>query len=303
MKLIKAAIVYKATIPTNIFALHEHLLEFPFAECLDLQMRSAGFVPPHEEDGPALVREFPGGFAFRVRIDDKIIPAQAVKAEIDKRVKAIKENEGRKPGKKELADIKGQVMLDLCRRALVKTTASLTCFYDTASGYLIVPTSSKKIADVCTSLLVQAVGSVKTETLRVANVKHGLTTRMKSWLDDNEDAFGAFQPCDDVAMAAEGRKIYAKMSDLQQARKGLTEALAKGFDVESIGFHFTGVDFRLSSDFHLKGVSFAEHEIPEEEENLWAADAAMQVKKVVCVVDELAAMLTYKDAAEEGGAA
>ena len=298
MKLIKAAITYKATIPTDVAALSAHLAEKPFTECMDMELRSVGFVLPTDES-TGLVQTFPGGLAFRVRIDEKIIPSATVKAEVEKQVAAIKASTGRKVGKKERAEIKDGVMLDLCRRALVKTKASVTCFYDIANGYLIVPTASKSIADICTSLLVQAVGSVKTETINVAEVKHGLTTRLQKWLADDDEAFGDFQPCDDVALSAEGRKITVKMSSFQLARKGLEEAITSGFQVTSIGFHFAGMDFRLTSDFHLKGITFAEHELPEEEESLWAADAAVQVKKVSSAINELAALLSYKEEAKE----
>lgn len=302
MKLIKAAIVYKATIPTDTATLATHLAEHPFNECMELQARSVGFVPP-TDDTDGLVQAFPGGFAFRVRIDEKIIPAGTIKAEVQKQVQLIKETTGRTAGKKERADIKDQVTTDLCRRALVRTKASVTCFYDIADSHLIVSTASKAIADMCTTLLVQAVGSVKTETINVSEVKHGLTTRLQKWLAEDDDAFGAFQPCDDVALAAEGRKIAVKMSSLQQARKGLNEAMATGFQVTSISFHFAGMDFRITSDFHLKGVAFIENELPEEEENLWAVDASVQVKKVSNVINELASLLSYKVEAEEGAAA
>lgn len=298
MKLIKAAMTYKATIPTDANTLATHLAEKAFSECIPSQIRSVGFVNPSDE-GTGLVQTFPGGLAFRVRIDEKIIPAGTVRDEVEKQVNIIKATTGRKPGKKERAEIKDVVLHELCQRALVRTKASVTCFYDIANGYLIVPTASKPVADICTSLLVQAVGSVKTETINVSGVKHGLTTRLRQWLNEDDDAFGAFQPCDDVALAAEGRKITVKMSSLQLARRGLDEAMAVGFEVNSIGFHFAGMDFCLTSDFNLKGIKFLEHEIPEEEESIWAADAAMQVKMVSSVINELAALLSYKDEVKE----
>ena len=293
MKLIKAAIVYKATIPTDTAALHAHLAEKPFTECLQMQLRSVGFVPV-TEDTQRLVSEFPGGLAFRVRIDEKVIPASAVKTEVEKRIKAT----GAKAGKKMRSIIKEEVMRDLCARALVKTTASVTCFYDIASGYLIIPTTSQKIADVCVTMLIEAVGSVKTETVHVSEVKHGLTTRLTNWLAGTDDAFGKFAPCDEVALATEGRKITVKMSILDQAREGLNEALGRSFQVTSIGFWADGMAFRLTSDFHFKSISFVEHEIADGEDNPWAAEAALQVKKVSGVIADLVELLSYK----EGGA-
>lgn len=291
MKLIKAAITYKATIPTDVDALIAHLEEKQFTECGELQLRSTGFVPVIE--GGALVERFAGGLAFRVRIDDKIIPSAAVKAEVEKRAKAIEAQTGRKPGRKERAEIKEVVLLDLARRALVKTTASVTCFYEVATGYLIVATSSGKVSDHCVSLLISAVGSVKTETLHVSDAKHGLTTRLKEWLADDE-GFGDFQPCDEVALVNEGRKVSVKMSSLQQAHSGLTEALLSGFSVKSIGFHHGSVDFRLTDDFQLKRIHFVTEDLQHEDDNWWSGEAAVSVKAVSDIISQLVEMLSYK---------
>lgn len=305
MNLIKSAIVYKAEIPSDTTLLHNHLAEHCFTDPLELQTRSVGFVPVTE--GCNLVSTFDGGLAFRVRIDEKIIPAGVVNDMTAKLVAKIKQAEGRKVGKKEKADIKDGVITELCRRALVRTVASITCFYDTASGYLIIPTTSKKIADICVSQLVQAVGSVKTETIHVSDVKHGLTTRLTNWLGHQSgefsdgDAFGPFQPCDEAALADGKRKISVKMSDLEAATRGLTEALASGFKVKSLGFVADdGTTFRLTDEFRLRGIDYA-YETPDADD-IWAFDAATQVKAVTGCVATLVDLLAYKAPDESGEA-
>lgn len=295
MKLIKAAITYKATIPTNPEALADHLEKHQFTECMETQLRSIGFVPVTDGN---LVERFAGGFAFRVRVDDKIIPSAAIKVAVDKAVHVVEDATGRKVGKKERREIKDGVMIDLARRALVKTTASVICYYVVERGHLIVATGSKAIADVCVSLLIQAVGSVKTETLHVSDAKHGLTTRMKSWLDDDE-GFGNFEPCDEVALVSEGRTVSIKMSSLQQARSAITEALAFGFRVKSIGFHLPEVNFRLTSEFRLNRIAFTVNDLENNEDNYWAAEAAIQVKAVSDIINTLVEMLSYEDEQED----
>ena len=164
-QLIKAASIYKAEVP-SADALEVHLAENTFAEMSDLSVRSVGFVPPSEG---GLVTEFPGGLAFRVRIDEKIIPASAVQKEVSKRADSLQDLTGRKPGKKERAEIKDQVYFDFARTAFTRTTC-VTCFYERDSGFLIVPTTSTRVSSIVTSALVGAVGSVKTETINVSSV-------------------------------------------------------------------------------------------------------------------------------------
>ena len=307
MKLIKSAIVYKATIPTDTTALHNHLTERVFNPPMALELRSAGFIPVNEESGCTLVSAFPGGLAFRVRIDEKVMPGSVIKAEVEKQVENIVLATGRKPGKKARAEIKEAVIADLAQRALVRTAASITCYYHEESGFLIVPTTSQKIADTCVTLLVHAVGSVKTETIHVSDVKHGLTTRLKNWLGGDMDAFGAFNPCDQAALAdTEGRKLNVKMGSLQTAREGLEAAIRRDFSVTSLGFGHQGVEFRLTDGFRIKGLRSVaqDDQMREVGDDPWVADAMEQVETVVGIISELVELLSYKDpCATEGGAA
>lgn len=296
MKLIPTAIVYKAEVPPADL-LHLHLEKVPFVECTSLQLRSVGFVP-REEHGE-LVNEFPGGYAWTVRIDEKIIPGFVINAETKKAIAKHEADTGKKPGKKERADIKSAVHLDLATRALVRTT-QVTCFYNPEQQYLIVP-ASKKTADVVVSALVQAVGTVKTETLNVSNVKKGLTTRLKTWLaEDDEDAFGNFHPCSTAVLSIrdEGkRQITVRMTALGQARQALDEALKHGFQVESLGFMAQdGTEFRLTDDFHLKGLAYTVPDDKSEEESMWAAEAGLQVAAVSGILTELCEMMAYDPA-------
>ena len=293
-QLIKAAIVYKATIPTDATALHNHLAEQSFTDLLALEIKKAGFVPP--TDGCRLVAGFPGGLAFRVRLDEKIIPASAIQKEVNRVATDIQAATGRKPGKKERAELNEQAIVTLAAHAFARTSA-LTCFYDIDSGYLIVPTTSKKLADIAVSLLVHAVGSVKTETINVSGVKHGLTTRLKTWLQsEGDEGFGRFEPCAEVALAQEERRITVKMGSLEGAREGLTDALGKAFQVTSLGLTLDGeTEFRLTENFRLKRIQFV-HE-PTTEDDVFAAEAMLEVR---AVVTELCTMLAYKEPEGDG---
>ena len=289
-QLIKAAIVYVAQLP-SADALAEHLAEMAFTELQPTQTRSVGFVAPSMG---GLVTEFPGGLAFRVRIDEKIIPASAVQKEVAKRAEAW-ELTGQKAGKKVRQDLKDDVLLDFAKTAFARTSA-ITCFYERETNYLIVPTTGRRLSDMITSALVGAVGSVKTETINVSNVKHGLTKRLTDWLGGEDSSFGPFDPCGEAALAQEKRKVTVKMGGLQAASSGLKEALAGGFEVTSLGFTHDGqTEFRLTHDFHLRGIEFSHP--PTEEDDLFIAEAALEVSAVSAIVAELCDMLGYAEPA------
>lgn len=305
-QIIKSAIVYKADFGMDATALHNKLAEHSFQECMPTQVRSVGFVPPGETC--ALTAEFKNGFAFRVRIDEKQIPASVIKREVDATVARITERTGHKVGKKERAEIKDEVMLELSKQAFPRT-AIITCFYQQTTGYLIVPTTSKKLADIIVTALVKAAGSVKTETIHVSDVKHGLTTRLMAWNSGNEDAFGVFQPCAEAALQQGDRKISIKMGSLTGANQAIKEALESKFEVMSMGFTHDGdTEFRLTKDFRLKGIEFAfDFEDEDEEEISFYGLATLEVDAVSAVITDLVAMIGHgeqegDEAAQEAAA-
>ena len=297
-QLIKSATVYSAELPATEH-LEQHLQENAFAEMTDLQIRAVGFVA---FDSGLYTAPFPGGVAFKVRIDEKIIPASQVEKETERMALETLRLTGRKPGKKERKELKDAALLSLAPRAFPRT-AVVTCYYERGTQYLIVPTTSKKLSDTITSTLVHAVASMKTTTINVSDVKKGLTARMKNWLDNDDEAFGEFSPSGDAALAIEKRRITVKMGNLQAAREGLQEAISKGFGVTSLGLQHidSGVEFRLTDNFKFKGIVFV-HDPAQGDEDLFAAEAAIEVSSFSKVVTELCAMMAYQEPEEgEGG--
>lgn len=300
-KLIKNAIIYSAELPA-IEALRAHLEKARFKEMLSLDWAAKGFVeiPATGE----LVSTFAGGLAFAVRYDTKILPASVIRNETNKRVKAIEDADGRKVGRKDRLAIRDQVTDDLLPRALHKT-AVVTCFYSPEKKHLIVPVSSKPLADVVTSELVHAIGSIKTTTINVSDVKLGLTTKVKQWLeDDASGAFGYdFVPAGRVKLVGEGESVSFDMSTLERAQDGINDALSKNFQASELGMIFKeSTSFRLTHEFRLKGLYFS-YEPTEDAEDVrsaWEFDASIQLLELTKIIDSLCDLLGYKEPAADG---
>lgn len=296
MKLIKNAIIYKAELPAA-HLLSDHLAERLFSDPQPTEAGSLGFI----KRGENLVDVYPGGLAFTVRMADKIIPAAAVKAEVEKRAKALAESTGRikvpKSIRREIAD---EVTLEFRLKALVKVT-EVTAFYNLQTRHLIVATSRQKVADSVTSLLVHAVGSVKTETINVSSLKHGLTTRIGAWLAGNDDdAFGDFNPIGEIALSMDGQKVSVKVMSLENAKQGLTEALSSGMTVDSVRLcSHSELTFKMTSDFHLKSIDFPSSDDSVEAEDMWLHEASVQVVHVSGLITALEELFSYKEEVKE----
>lgn len=290
-QLIKSATVYNAVLPPEA-NLREHLSTSQFVEPMSLQAKSIGFVA--REGADSLVEGFPGGLSFTVRIDQKLIPGSVVNAELAKQVKLLEQTTGRKPGKKERTEIKQDIIAEITPRALVVTTL-LTCFHHTDTNMLIIPTTNKKLAGSIVSELVNAVGSVKTTTIHVSNVKRGLTTRLKAWLAGDDDVFSGLLPRGEVALEQDERKVTVKMGELMATQQGLSEALAAGFEVKALGLEFSaGTELKLTDDFQLRTIAFA-HPPVEGDDDLFAAEAALEVQELADVVTFLCEMFGYTE--------
>lgn len=302
MSLIKSPTVIRAVIPDGV---HEEmvgrLFKYRFKAPASLDMYSFGFEPVDPEMGLGLVAEFPGGLAWRIRMDEKILPSSVVAAEVDQRVVARSNLIGRPIGKKERAEIKEDVLSDLTPKALVRTTANVLCLYLTAEQTLILNTTSSKMVDSCCTGLIAAIpGLGEMAIMNKPGVRRALGKKLLQFLREPDcGVFGEFQPCDEVVLAdEEKRKITIKMSNLQIARDGIREALTSGFTVRSMGMSHEGLDFRATDDLQLRSLCFPID--PDAEENTWPAQAALEAQQTIRTLRDLWSLFAEEEAEDQG---
>lgn len=304
MNLIRNAIVYAAELPSAV-DMRKHLAEMPFAEPLSNQISSSGFV--NVDPMGELVVEVTDGYAFALRNDAKVIPSSAVQAEVKKRVAVVEERQGFKPGRSQTREIKEGVMAEFTSKALVRSS-TIICFYDIKKNFLIVPTTSAAVADLVISSLVRCTGSVKTSTIHISDLKFGLTTRLKAWIDGDYQAFGGFDPCDSVTMKREKEKISISRQALEGSQEAIKEAMAAGFTVEQMRFHFGGsYSFGLTDGFRFKSI-VAEGDIDQSEgatteQDKFLHEASVQLLSLSRVLTALCTLFGYQPPVEEKEAA
>lgn len=302
MSLIKSPTVVRSVIPDGVHdEMVSRLYNLRFREPASLDMFSIGFEPVDPEMGGSLVAEFPGGMAWRIRMDQKILPSSVVAAEVDKRSVARSAEVGRAIGKKERAEIKEDVLIELTPKALVRTTANVLCLHLAAENVIIMNTTSSKMVDACASALAAAIpGLGEMVIMNKSGMRRALGKKLLQILQDPDcGAFGEFQPCDEVVLAdEEKRKITIKMSNLQIARDGIKEALTSGFTVRSMGLSHEGLDFRVTDDLQLRSLCFPID--PDAEENMWPAQVALEAQQVLRTLRELWDLFAEEEAEDQG---
>lgn len=183
----KNAIIYRMQLPegASLQGLTEALAASPFLECAPTQEISTGWVPPREEHG-AMVEAIGGHWIFRLQSEAKAVPGSVLTRKTKEKAKLIFEQTGRKPGKKELKEIKEELKLTLLPMAFSKIGA-VTAWFDPAAGLLVLDTASITVADHVITHLVRAVDGLK---LALVDTKTSPTAAMADWLTTQEPPAG-----------------------------------------------------------------------------------------------------------------
>ncbi|QIL19520.1 recombination-associated protein RdgC [Thermomonas sp. HDW16] len=138
-------------------------LDAQLAECAlkpvgPLELSSRGFIPPLGQHGDALSHGLHGALWLTVGGEDKLLPGAVVNDLLQKKLAAIEEKEGRKPGGRTRKRLKDELITELLPRAFVRPVRS-DALIDTSLGVVAVDTSSRKNAESVVSEIRRALGS------------------------------------------------------------------------------------------------------------------------------------------------
>lgn len=298
--LIKNAIVYAAVL-SEAHHLAQHLAERPYTKIGETELSRISFVP-HKLTNE-LVSSFTGGYAFCMRLDEKILPKSIVRASADARIARIEAECGARLNKVERLAIHDDELVHLAKTALVKT-AIITVYYRADKNYLIVPVTSKVLASHVIGTLIQVVGSVKTTTIHISDIKNGLTTRLKNHLNDDHEAFAVneFLLGEQVDLARGSEKVSYKLEELNAGKVGILDRIESRFEVRALSLSYGGVEFKLNQDFTFKQVSFLDdvEQNPEDDAiYFWQQEASIQSLLFGNVITSLCDLLGYQPPADE----
>lgn len=294
-KLIKSAITYSASLPA-LDLLEKHLSENQFSELNTLDYSGSGFIyAPHNSQ--FITQLETGDLAFTLRFDEKIVPASVTTAEAKKIIAKREEEENRRLPAKERSAIRDEVFFELVAKALIKSI-QITCFYNPETNLLIVPTNSKKLADIVTSKLLKSLGSIKAQTIYVTDASHGLTVKIEGYLNTNY-RFDNFNVEGCLKLKADEKRAQSfKGDDLFIHKEGILEAIAAGSKIVEIELSNDDLSFKVTSDFKIKSISFIEKNTEEQDFDspldCWKHEASVQILMFSNAHVHLTALFEYK---------
>lgn len=176
----KNAMIYRASsAPTH------HLGLDTFVPCGATQEHSIGFVPPRGEEHGELIEIVAGQTILKLMAEVKAVPSEMIARKSAELAKEIEHSTGRKPGKKEMKEIKEGVKLALLPHAFPKRYTTLVMF--TSDGFLVIDAASQAKADEAITMLVRSFDGL---TLTHVNTNQSPTTSMAQWLIEQEPPAG-----------------------------------------------------------------------------------------------------------------
>ncbi|MGB6056145.1 MAG: recombination-associated protein RdgC [Burkholderiaceae bacterium] len=170
-----------------------------FAACADGDMQSQGWLPPRASVPDRLVHAVGGQFLLHLGTEKKLLPASVVNQVVKARAADIEEQQGFRPGRKQMKELKEQVTDELLPRAF-SVRRETRVWIDPVNGWLAVDASSPARADEILKLLLKAVDPFPVTNLRVAQSPQAAMT---GWLAADEAPAG-FTVDQDTELRASG---------------------------------------------------------------------------------------------------
>jgi recombination associated protein RdgC len=133
------------------------------------------------------------------RAEKKLLPASVINQVTKARALELEEQQGFKPGRKQLRELKEQVTDELLPRAF-SIRRDTRVWIDTANGWLVIDAASQAVADDVRGLLVKSIDQLP---LTSVHVKHSPVAAMTEWLLSG-DAPGGFTVDQDAELRSTG---------------------------------------------------------------------------------------------------
>lgn len=191
--------IYRLPAPWAMTAeqLEAKLAPQAFAPCTSLEMQSQGWVSPR--DNGMLVHTVNRQMLILLGTEKKLLPSSVINQVAKEKAAEMEEQQGFKPGRKQMRELKEQVTDELLPRAFSIKRSTWT-WIDPVNGWLVVDAGAASKAEEVLKLLIKAIDKFPMDSLRVTRSP---VAAMTDWLAADE-APGGFTVDQDTELRATG---------------------------------------------------------------------------------------------------
>lgn len=162
--------------PITSAQLEADLAPFAFQPCSSLELQRQGWISPR--DNGSLVHAVGKQMLLLLGTEKKLLPSSVVNQVTKIKAAELEEQQGFKPGRRQMKELKEQVADELLPRAF-SVWRSTWVWIDPVNGWLVVDAASAAKADEVLKLLFKAIDKLPLESLHVVQSP---MSAMTSWL-------------------------------------------------------------------------------------------------------------------------
>ena len=278
--------------PASAAQWEEAIANEPFAECSATQQKSTGWVPPRGDEHGALVEVVDGQWIARFAIETKSVPGDAVRRKTQEAVDAIEKTTGRKPGKKEVRDLRDDALIALLPQAFPRRS-QVTVWIEPTQRWLVMDVGAQGKADEVITSLVRVAG--KGFGVGLLQTATSPQAAMATWLADPEGealphAFNIERECELKGSGDEPAVIKFTRHPLQTDE--VRQHIAEGKLPTKLALGWAGrVGFMLTQALQLKKIAFQEGVFEEgaasKDDDRFDADVALSTGELSGLIIDL----------------
>jgi len=241
-----------------------------FVPCGATQEKSVGWVPPRGEEHGPLVESVSGQRLLKLLIQTKSVPGSLVREKADEAADEIERTTGRKPGKKQMKELREDALLALLPQAFPRTSSVLV-WIDQAAGLLITDAVAQSKLDLVITALVR---TFDTLVLQLVQTTVAPSTAMTTWLTQDAEHWpeGIHVERECELKSADEEKSVVKFNRHNLATDEIRKHIAEGKLPTRLALSYDGrVSFVLTEALQLKKIKFLD--VPEADSDADAFDA------------------------------
>lgn len=253
----KNILVYRFTKPfdTSAESLEEQLSTAPFKPCGPQDTYQLGWSTPLPKSEQH-VHVTGAYWMICLQKQERILPSSVVNEQVQEKVNEIEEQQHRKVTRKEKTELKEDITQQLLPKSFTRTV-KYYAYLCPANGYMVVNTSSSKVADEFTSYLRKTIGSLP---VRVPAVKQSPSSVMNTWVTKQANLPTGFELGLECELASTGEeKGSIKYKGLELDTDHIEQNITAGMEVTKLTLDWNeSISFLLGSDLSVKRIKFGD---------------------------------------------
>lgn len=252
--------------------LRDQLAGGQFKPCAPSEPMSRGWVSPRN-DG-SLVYALNQQWLVALTVEQRLLPAAVINQTVRERAEALAEENGYKPGRKQLRELKERVIAELLPKAFTKRTTTYA-WIDPINRYLVINSASASQVDAVIEHLRQ---SLDTFPISHIQTEQSPVSAMTNWLAGGEApaGFTIDRDCELKSVSEEKAAVRYMRHSLEG--EDIKEHIVAGKLPSHLALTWNDrISFVLSAHMQLKRIAFLDLVLQEQEQEAGNAEEQFDV--------------------------